>query len=370
MKRCWVIPLFLLLLIVEITNSPIAECKGLTFQNGDSHHDDHLNDESDEIDNDYSPFIIPVGSEKSIIIAPIIACTSYRNETWHSYYYPCKMAQTFFIDNDWHDGKANYTYIFEDWIDYDWNDIIVNVFVSVSGEIFAELLLDFREADWCNPFSLEITPQQTWIKIEWNSTDYPEMNSLIANAGEPTEINLFTESNIGDQAAVRFLIPPIANFDWYPLEPLVGDTVLFNSSKSRDLDGGIDMYSWFLGDNISVNTKNNTITHIFMSPGVHNVTLTVIDNDGLSSKISGSIKISALIGGETISFDNTIGSTWGIANSLVILGLLVLSILMKSKRKKSGLSRNAFPRSDTVESQVVHISKINNHWFNIFLCYS
>jgi hypothetical protein len=333
MKHCWVVSLFLLLLIIEVANSPIRKYEALAFQDSDSYHDDHLNDELDEIPNDYSPFIIPVGSEKSIVVAPTITCTSYDDETWHSHYFPCKMAQTLFVDNDWHDGNANYNYIFEDWIDYDWNDIIVNVYASVSGEIFAELFLNFREADWCNPLSLEITPRWTWIKIEWNSTDYPEMNSLIINDRETAEINLFTESDMGDQALVRFLIPPIVDFYWYPLKPFVGDIVSFNASRSRDPDGEIDVYSWYLGDNVSVNSENSTITHIFMSPGTHSVSLTVIDNDGLSSKISGNIRISALIGGETIAFDNIFRSTWEVANSLIIMGFSILAVLMKNKKK-------------------------------------
>ena len=170
----------LLLILLMISASSFL----IVYSEDGSHHDDHLNDESDDFPNDYMPFVIPVESGKQITVAPVTTCTVLENDTWNPHHHPCKMAQTFLVDNDWSDGNANYTYIFEDWTDYDWNDIVVNFYASTSDGIFSDLFLAFREAGWKNPFSLEITAGGTWIKIEWNSTDYPNMDSLLVGEGK------------------------------------------------------------------------------------------------------------------------------------------------------------------------------------------
>ncbi len=334
MKSYWWVSLLLLLLTVVISWFTVVFAENQVYQVGGSHHDDHLNDETDDIPNDYTPFIIPIDSGKRIIIAPIITCTIWENDTWNPFFHPCKMAQTFLVDTDWNDGNANYTYIFEDWIDFDWNDIVVNFYASMSYGVFSDLFLAFREAGWKNPFSLEITTEDTWIKIEWNSTDYPETNSLMVSDGETVEVNLFTESNPGDQAFLRFLVPPVAGFSWNPQFPLVGETVVFNASESYDLDKEIETYSWVFGDGASVDTDNSMIPHSFTSSGTYGVTLTVTDSDGLTNIVSKPIKVLAIIGGETTSVDNILVTIWKSINLLLVVMLAVTASLIR-KRKNS-----------------------------------
>ncbi|MCW3982002.1 MAG: hypothetical protein NWE81_02670, partial [Candidatus Bathyarchaeota archaeon] len=148
----------------------MAACDpALGYQNQDIlQHEDHLNDESDSYPHDYTPLEIPFGTDMKIVVAPTITCTSNRNNTWHSHYNACKMAKTFRQDDDWSDRDGNYTYIFEDWIDFDWNDIVVNIHASTIDGIFSDLAVTFREAAWRNPLCLEITAIGTWIRIEWN----------------------------------------------------------------------------------------------------------------------------------------------------------------------------------------------------------
>ncbi len=336
MKSYYSVSLFLLLLIIISSSFPFAFCEESAYQvQENSHHDDHLNDPSDDYPNDYAPLIIPIESGKQITVAPVITCTSFENETWYPHHYPCKMAQTILFDNDWNDGDANRTYIFEDWVDYDWNDVIVNLYASVSDGIFSDMLLAFREAAWKNPFSLEITAEGTWIEIRWNSTDYPNIHSLIVDEGETAEVNLFAESNSSDRAFVRFLIPPFASFSWYPLQPLIGQTVVFDASASYDLDKEIETYSWSFSDGVSLDTNNQTITHRFMLNGTYNVNLTIIDTDGMIDVVSKRIKISALIGGETVSLDNTLLNIWRNANILLTIAFVATVTLLRRKKKRS-----------------------------------
>lgn len=327
--------LFLLLLIVVTSSFSIVFCKADYQAQDNMGHDDHLNDESDDFANDYMPFVIPIENGKQIIVAPVITCTFFENDTWYPHHHPCKMAQTILVDNDWSDGNANYTYIFEDWIDYDWNDIVVNLYASISDGVFSDLFLAFREADWKNPFSLEITAEGTWIKAEWNSTEYPDTHSLTVGEGETIEVDLFAESDLGDKALIRFLIPPVASFSWYPPQPYVGDTVVFDASASYDFDKEIVMYSWAFSDGTSVDTDKQAIIHNFIFAGTYNVNLTVIDSDGLTHSVSKRITASAVIGGETTSLDSIFVTVWGNANILLIVAFVAVATLVRRKKKHS-----------------------------------
>ncbi len=72
--------------------------------------------------------------------------------------------------------------------------------------------------------------------------------------------------------------PPVADFTY----KVNGTTVEFNASSSYDDDGHIVRYIWDFGDGNTTNTTTPIITHNYEKDGVYAVTLTVIDNDGLS----------------------------------------------------------------------------------------
>jgi len=337
MKNHWRYYLFLPLLIVIALSFSSVFHKIYAYQIFDgSCHDDHLNDATDTIPNNYAPFIIPLINSRQITISPVITCTCCENDTWVPNYHPCKMAQTVFVDYDWSDGDANYTYTFEDWIDYDWNDIVVNLYASNYNGISSELLLSFREAGWKNPLSIEITPEDTWTLIIWNSTDYPQEQYLNVSDGQTVELNLFAESNPSDKAFIRFLIPPVASFLYQPATPLVGETIVFDASASYDPDKEIETYSWIFSGNASINTSNPVVTRAFQYPGIYNVTLKVIDSDGLIGVFSKHVKVvMAVIGGETFSLDSAPIAMWRNINIVLIIAFAVVATFIRRKGKYS-----------------------------------
>jgi len=167
-----------------------------------SHHIDHYHD-------DYVPMVIPINGD-TLTIAPVITCTILEDGVWKSFHYACQSAKTTLTDDDWIDGDANYTYVFEDWVDYDWNDIVVNLYAVANSEVTVEFRLVDREAAWENPFGVEITLVGIDVWVHWNSTDYPEENVVRVNSSEPGDIELFFESNPGDNAFITIIpiIPP------------------------------------------------------------------------------------------------------------------------------------------------------------------
>ncbi|MFA6073572.1 MAG: PKD domain-containing protein [Candidatus Woesearchaeota archaeon] len=73
-------------------------------------------------------------------------------------------------------------------------------------------------------------------------------------------------------------IPPVANFSYTPINPIINEDVTFTST-SYDLDGYIVEYEWYVND-LLVGTQHNLI-RTFASPGIYEIKLKVIDNDNL-----------------------------------------------------------------------------------------
>jgi len=98
----------------------------------------------------------------------------------------------------------------------------------------------------------------------------------------------FSADTDGDGKIDKELKPPVANFTFYP-EPKVNETITFNASLSYDPDGHIVSYEWDFGD--GTKASGSVVNHTFTAPGTYRVTLTVTDNEGLTTSISKIITI-------------------------------------------------------------------------------
>ncbi len=77
-------------------------------------------------------------------------------------------------------------------------------------------------------------------------------------------------------------LPPLADFEYSPVEPVAGELVLFNGMLSTGIDGEIVAYAWdFNGDDVIDSTDSFT-QHVFPAAGTINVSLTVTDDSGNS----------------------------------------------------------------------------------------
>jgi len=95
--------------------------------------------------------------------------------------------------------------VFEDWTDYDWNDIMVSLYTITNDVITVEIRLVDREAAWKNPFGVEITPEGLTVDVHWNSTDSPGDHIVRVNPSETEDIELLDESNPGDTAFIMII---------------------------------------------------------------------------------------------------------------------------------------------------------------------
>jgi len=77
-------------------------------------------------------------------------------------------------------------------------------------------------------------------------------------------------------------LPPLADFEYSPVEPIAGKPVLFNGLLSTDIDGDIVAYAWDFNDDAIIDSTASFTEHVFPSSGTFNVSLTVIDDSGNS----------------------------------------------------------------------------------------
>jgi PKD repeat protein len=84
--------------------------------------------------------------------------------------------------------------------------------------------------------------------------------------------------------------PPIALFTVSPPPPVsLGQLLSFNASDSYDSDGSIISYIWDYDD--STSDSGVTTTYMYASPGLYLVTLTVTDDDGVSTSASQNVEV-------------------------------------------------------------------------------
>ncbi len=137
-----------------------------------------------------------------------------------------------------------------------------------------------------------------------------ELRVAVVEESLPERYELTTPGSVdlslpwGETAQVRFgawqrpkpvvvtYQPPVADFEWRPESPAVGQPVEFDGSLSFDLDGEVVSYSWdFTGDGVP-DATGPRVTWTFKTPGGHEVTLTVTDNDGYQDTFTQEVEVS------------------------------------------------------------------------------
>ncbi len=87
--------------------------------------------------------------------------------------------------------------------------------------------------------------------------------------------------------------PPRAGFTFSPNVPQTGQTVSFDARGSFDPDGSIAEYRWDFDGNGTQDAQGAVVGHQFMTAGSVVVTLTVVDNGGLTHSVQRAITIGA-----------------------------------------------------------------------------
>jgi PKD repeat protein len=131
----------------------------------------------------------------------------------------------------------------------------------------------------------------TTLNFTWDTTGVPlGVYTIKANATEvPGEKNFENNEKIG--GTVWIIKHPVANFTYYPVSALENQTITFDASGSTPNGGTIINYAWDFGDGKTTTIETPVITHVYASHGTYNVTLTILDSEGLTNSTSITIEV-------------------------------------------------------------------------------
>ncbi len=88
--------------------------------------------------------------------------------------------------------------------------------------------------------------------------------------------------------------PPVASFTYGPEEPVAGQQVTFDASKSSDPDkGGVRQYRWSFGDGTT--GKGRIVKHTYNTTGDKTVELTVEDAKGATARARQTLSVTPLV---------------------------------------------------------------------------
>ena len=96
-------------------------------------------------------------------------------------------------------------------------------------------------------------------------------------------------TNTVEQTITLRNFPPTASFTYSPSEPTVGEEVLFSDASSDPEGQPITAWTWDFGDGLT-STEENPI-HTYETSGSFQVTLIVIDDEGLEGTYSTTIEV-------------------------------------------------------------------------------
>lgn len=119
-------------------------------------------------------------------------------------------------------------------------------------------------------------------------------NTTLYVTNGPHNVQIFANDSSGNMGASQkiyftVLQPPVANFTWSPLMPIVGDVVTFNGSSSTTNGGVIVSYAWNFGDGGT--GSGETPTHVYSSAGNYTVCLNVTDSNNLWNTTQAQVQV-------------------------------------------------------------------------------
>ena len=117
----------------------------------------------------------------------------------------------------------------------------------------------------------------TLSPAEWHQVYFGAVDSIYGDKNDQDNITPLERT---------LLQLPTAAFTFDPSAPLVGQTISFDASQSHDDDGQLVQFIWNFGDDNILITEQPTIEHTYQVAGDYTVSLTVVDDSGLTGLLA------------------------------------------------------------------------------------
>jgi len=85
--------------------------------------------------------------------------------------------------------------------------------------------------------------------------------------------------------------PPTADFEYTPMAPLAGESVLFDGRPSFDFDGEIVSYAWDFDADGALDAEGEVVEWSFPEAGRYDVSLTVTDDGGNADTLTQTVEV-------------------------------------------------------------------------------
>jgi thermitase len=119
------------------------------------------------------------------------------------------------------------------------------------------------------------------LTFTWSTANFTAQDYAISAAADiiPGEIDIY--NNLCYDGTVKIVEAPVATFAYSPVPAIENIPVTFDASNSTPNGGYIASFTWDFGDGNVTTTTDPVIAHAYDSHGTYNVTLTVMDSEGL-----------------------------------------------------------------------------------------
>jgi len=139
---------------------------------------------------------------------------------------------------------------------------------------------------------------------------------IAAETYDVTLIVIDNDANTASSSASMYIADyPIAYFTYSPETPICGESVTFNATLSTPNRGYIVSYVWDFDDATPIVIESDPMTDkVYTHPGTYNVTLTVIDSEGLNDTAYKTVRVA--IGRPKANFSYS--PSYPIVNEIVV----------------------------------------------------